>query len=1051
MNRFSAFLFCGLIALGLLCVPAGHDAWAASEEKPKASEAAAEDKDAGPRTIQMITIVSVDVQERDGYTRVVLTPNMPVPMEAERNPEDPSELMITMSSEGLIDMEGLRRKGMKYVYDMQIFSPLGEDVQLKVMIPESARYRFFTIQNRGILDVFKPEDESQLSAAVFAEKRASLQEKLNEVTAAKKKAVGINMEESAAAKEAAPASETAPQQETAQAEAQSQEEPSVPDPLPINENFGENVITLSATEPFGLAAFQRLGYLWVVSDQSNMRIPPEVQGPNANEIGEVEKIEISRGTAYRFAVPENVYVKPEGGRFLWKLRLSGRPQALASASIRKEFIKDGASKLHLTMKDAKNLLRVTDPTVGDDFAVVTVPNAGQRMFKSASFVDVDVIPAYVGAVLVPKSDGIRIEATQSQVTVTRNGGLNIGPAVLAYRNAPPARQNARSELPDTGGDQGKSSLFAFSKWRDYDLNNFSRDITNRRQALAVAGENNKRKLYMETAEFLTSVSLPQEALGYLDLAADAIEKSGLDSAALPEYRALRAVALTGARRFEEALDALDTPVLQKIDEMNFWRSVALAGLGRSEEAYDALPADLNFLKYYPPKLQNSLLMELAELALENDDSDLMQALTNQLQLREGSLTPSQQAGLSFYRGRLAKMNGLPGDVKIMLRRAIESNDPYYATRAELALVQEQLRNEEITPEAAIPRLERIRYAWRGGAIEAETNRELGVAYVRNGELQKGLNLLRAASSLMQDKDAREELSATMVSAFKDIYLDEEMRAQLKPLEALSVYEEFGELLPDDASGDEIIMTITDKLASVELFTRAVDLMREHMETRLPDAKKPLWALKAAALSLRDRKPRQALDILGSVPEQRYMANEATARRYQMLFARAQADMGLTDAAIATLENMGQEDETLLKLKADTAWEGERWGYAADALSRLLAREDISPNEGVTGKQAQMILNAAIAYNLSNNKPALERVRSRYGAAMRSSPLSKSFQVVTRPMRNAVLSDRQSIMSHVFEADMFDDSLKALSALDANGDAPAASEEAASSDAADTDG
>lgn len=1052
------FLFFACVTLSMASLVGGEKyAWASSEhaEDAHAEDAHAEKSEETNKEEDIYTTkpvkVKVDVQERDGFSRIVFLPDFVVNMEAEESDtSDYKGIIIGFSRTGYAELEPTRVQNLKNIYDVQIISRLDEGLDIKILFPKTSKYRFFTIQKRGILDVFAPEDKADLTPEKFTQIRKTFHDKLEELKMhAPTGEHGEEAEHEETSKETHIAKSEKKKEELPQAadvnlkkevKAATHEILTHVDDMPVNAALGDTEITFSSTENFGMAIFERMGYLWAVTDQDDMRLPPVVDGDNVDLIGPAEKVEVDGATAYRFKLPKNAYIQPQGGGFIWKIKISGEPYALPSASIRKEYSKDGDSKLRLTLKNTRSLLRVKDPLIGDDFAVVTVPKASDRLFKSANFVDVDILPAYSGAVLVPKSDGIRIEAGRDNITVSKRNGLNIGPAVLTFnkqkasknKGAPSSISGHKGSdmLAETEIEQGRESIFGFDKWVKQMDAPYYDELQKRRLEVSAKRAAQKRGLLMQMSEFLVANAMPYEAVGYLDMVEDDIKVAGISPNQVPEYTALRAVALIGERHYKEALRVLDTPSMKNLEEMNFWRALALAGEDKIDEAYDVLPEELNFLKSYPLEFRNRLLLELSELALKAGDANLLQSLANQLQLQEGSLNKAQKAGLDFYKGRVAMMNGLPGDVKVMLARAIKADDLYYSTRAELALIKEQIRNEEISAKDAIPRLERIRYAWRGDDIEAEINRMLGETYINNGEQQKGLNILRAASSMMRDKADREKLSNTMVKAFQDIYLDEDSAKDMKPLQAFGIYEEFSELLPSGHNGDKIIMTIVDKLASVELYSRALSLIDEHMDDNLSSAKKPLWTLKAAAFSLLDRKPAKTLEYLSSLPEARFTSTPETAKKYYMLKARALAELKRTDEAIAILDTMPPDDD-VLRLSADTGWDAQRWGYAASALDAILRNTDVDDTQGVGAKVAQLILNTAIAHNLAGNKDRLAQIRAQYSTAMRSSPLFKSFQVVTRPVRDAVLSDKQTIMSHVFEADMFDKSLTDMSAFDAN--------------------
>ncbi len=992
----------------------------AKDEKGAPKEKPKDKADAGPALK-----VKVSISENEDFTRISLSPSVPTTYEFVETPDQKGVLIVNFGRYGLVDLSDLREKTPRYVYDIQISSALRDTLQLKIAFPESSRQRAFLIASRGIIDVFAPTKAEELSKETRKARREALRSELSEQQQEKISIAASQETKDGAAAEAAKAVpqkqvDLRPAKEDATRAAEAKQQQQRIQNAPVNANIRENTITFSSTESFNMAAFERLGYLWAVIDRADMAIPPVVEGPQKDMFENPERIALDGGLAYRFKLPDGVYVQPQGGGFIWKLVVSGRPQALTSAPIRKNFVRDGDSTVSLGIKNARNLLKVSDPTVGDDFAVVTVPKAETRIFQNASFVDIDVIPAFIGAVLVPKSDGIRIEADDDKVTIRRIGGLNVGPAVAVFK----AQPTTRGVQAETKVEQGPQSMFNFAKWGDEKGGTFDARKKDLEIQISESGGQRRRTLLLNKAELLVSHDMAHEALGYLELA----EVADTQITTLPEYKAVKGVAQVASWRYGEALKNFSNPVLQSMGEVKFWQALAHGGLGAYDKAYADLPGDLNFLKAYPPELRNTSLLQLAEIALQNKDSDLLKSITEQLAVDMAVLSGAQKAGLSYYKGRLAMMSGLPGDVKVHLAAAVANGDLYYATRAELALVNEQLRNKEITPEQSLPRLERIRFAWRGDDLELDINKRLGEMYIANGEEQKGMNILRGAAEMAQTRTARNEIINTMSEAFKSLFLKDEGEP-LKPLEALGVYEEFKELLPAGDDGDAIIGTIADKLVSVDLLSRAVSLLEERMGPNLAADKRPRWALKAAAISLLNRKPADAIRLLDKVPASQYEA-AGLGKRAGLIRARALADLKRTREAMAILDELDGNDPEIIGLKADTGWRGQQWGYAATAFNQLLAQDDIQDGKALTTDQARMILNTAIALNLSGDTAGLETLRTRYDAVMRSSPLYKSFQIVTRPIRAAVISDRDTLMSHVFEVDMFGKSLGDISTIKA---------------------
>src|SRR3546814_19059431 len=75
-----------------------------------------------------------------------------------------------------------------------------------------------------------------------------------------------------------------------------------------------------------------------------------------------------------------------------------------------------------------------------------------------------------------------------------------------------------------------------------------------------------------------------------------------------------------------------------------------------------------------------------------------------------------------------------------------SGDRFHGARAEYMLIDLGLQQETIDADEAIERLERLRYAWRGGAFELKVLRRPGELYLAKTDYRKGLCVLRDADT-----------------------------------------------------------------------------------------------------------------------------------------------------------------------------------------------------------------------------------------------------------------------------------------------------------------
>ena len=142
----------------------------------------------------------------------------------------------------------------------------------------------------------------------------------------------------------------------------------------------------------------------------------------------------------------------------------------------------------------------------------------------------------------------------------------------------------------------------------------------------------------------------------------------------------------------------------------------------------------------------------------------------------------------------------------------------------------------------------------------------------------------------------------------------------------------------------------------------------------------------------------------------------------LLKARSLADSGQSQQALFMTEGLDDTDD-VLRLRVDTAWNAGDWVAVSDNLNKLLDREGITLAQPPTTAQAQMILNQAIALNLSNQRQSLQRFASDYDLFMKQTPVYNTFQLVTRPLTVAALADRQSLLDMTSEVDLFSDFLE----------------------------
>lgn len=231
-----------------------------------------------------------------------------------------------------------------------------------------------------------------------------------------------------------------------------------------------HVVTLSFTEPVGLAVFERSESLWIVMDRSDVKVRPELAGPNADLFPSFRRYDLRGGIAFRMPLPPsmNFFVYGEGGGLVWRVVLSPELRKVESATPTASFMRNQTVRggtILWPIKMATKILDVYDPTVGDTLQVITVEQADQRGGTSRSYVDFNSLHSVVGLALVPESDDLSVSITPQGVEVGRPGGLalsrdrDIGLSLMRKGG-----QYDLSARPDPADGGRMSRIFDFDRW-----------------------------------------------------------------------------------------------------------------------------------------------------------------------------------------------------------------------------------------------------------------------------------------------------------------------------------------------------------------------------------------------------------------------------------------------------------------------------------------------------------------------------------------------------------------------------------------------------------
>ena len=964
-----------------------------------------------------------DVTVRSGvhpsYNRLVFdwpkTPSYTVAQEGNR-------LTVTFEKPATADLSFVQQRGLPNIKKIELLSAAGQNLKIGVDIPVGSRFRHFSAGDRMVLDIYNPDGSKPAMTAT------------HEVKEVKKVAVEQPpKEKTTPPKEPEPASVPADTEKSSTPEGTG-DMPAQPvqavETEKLPSGFDSHVITLTSTNAVGVAAFERSGWLWIVVDDPQLSIAPEVAGPQKDSFPEIKRFDLSGGIAFRMELPQGLKVHTEGGGLLWRIVLSPHDQDIKYAMPEREF--DGTSDTRggtilWPISGLRKVLELKDPEMEDTIEIVTVDQSDHAAGPARTFIDLRTLPSFAGIALIPQVDDLAVRMMPEGVAATRTGGL----ALSRDRDVKPVELRAEAEakidndIYAVGDDPAEKQevtpltrIYNFDRWEMGGERALEDNQNVLMSALSYKEGAEEAEDLLTLAKLMLANNRAQEAAGYLRVA----EQEMPDIAKGAEFLAMRGAAEAMSGRYDEAIEDLSDPVLKDFTELGYWKAYTLAGLEDWQQAYEVMPKTYDLLNSYPRQISEPLTLGLAEVALRAADLPTANTLLSTLEPHLENMSPPHHAAWSYLMGEAARQAGDADEAKHYWEPLVNGKDDYYRAKAGLSLTKLQIENNDITSEAAIDRLEGLRYAWRGDELETLINYRLGQMYIQNGDYLKGLSVLRNAAGLYPDSKMGREVTDYMTTTFRDIFMKDGVE-KLAPLEAVSIYDEFKELTPAGAEGDAFVERLAEKLVEVDLLGRAADLLENQVAHRLEGAEKARVATRLAAIRLLDNKPDGALRAL-DVAEETVKAMGGDEKRMQeihVLRARALYKLKKVDAAMAEIENI-KNDPIAPRLRADVAWNAGRWDEAADALNDLILEEDISPSRPLTSYQTDLILNRAIALNLSNNRVALANLRERFGDAMKQTEKAQLFEVVTRPRQLGLLGNRESVSSLISEVDLFGDFL-----------------------------
>ncbi len=770
----------------------------------------------------------------------------------------------------------------------------------------------------------------------------------------------------------------------------------------------EMLLSLDPKMAVGLAAFVRGGYCTIIFDRKiTMSLEELANGAKIKVKAEV--LDLPRNSGYRFAIPNGVFISVGLSGTAWRIMAGrGRVEPYASADLIVQPDYALGARVMLPVSNLPDPVRFNDPVVGDDLIVMPLRQAS-AFGAARRLTDFEVISSSQGLVIKPFHEKVVMRSISDGAEVTADGGLLLSPS---SDTGAQQQSSKRAKL----ASQGKT-LFDFATWRGKPNETFTAARQRLMQTIVDVPEMERNRARLDLARFYFTYGMGNEALSMLFMLARQVP----DLATHADFLALRGAARILADHPAEGLNDLEDPEIGYSPEIELWRAVAAARLRDWKTAEEKFNVAEQVLAAYPEPFHSRFQVLSVESAIamgkDREAAEWLDRMETNPHLDE--VYPA----IRYLRGVMSVKSGRAESAASLWRETARSRDRLYKIRAELALTDLGVATHSITARQAADRLEGLRFAWRGDDLELDILHRLGSFYIEAGDFKSGLAILSQATRLFPNGELTKQIRAEMETAFRNVFSTDAGK-NMPPMEALSLYQEYHDLMPKGAGGDLVGVNLAERLVEVDLLEQAATLLEGLVRTAADPEGKSRMGARLAAIRLLDRNSAAAIAAL-EMSEMQAMPESLREERI-LLRARAISEQDKHEDALALLKN--DNSVAARTLKADITMRAQKWTDAA-AVLRDLAGAPPAAGETLSDEKAQWLVNCAVAMSLSGDTDGLGKLAIDFGAAMAGTQQSDTFRVLTRPEKAVQMRDIAAAQSKMGEVDMFRGFLDKYRSLD----------------------
>lgn len=602
---------------------------------------------------------------------------------------------------------------------------------------------------------------------------------------------------------------------------------------------------------------------------------------------------------------------------------------------------------------ADDIVEFDDPTTNRSFWVLTSEKPF-REINEHKYPEFTLLPSLMGLAFDVESEDLEIDYRRRKVCLSLASGLSVSSRLINEKNA-----------------KAQSIFEGFNV----------KSAPDRIQALYRLTSRENNEILQKNIELIwqyLGLGKVPEAHSLVNL----LHESYPDIALMPTFRALNGVTQLLLNRAGKATELLD--VLTYDPEPKFWYCLAKVSKNEFIDT-DSLHDLAHYKKYYqllPLALQSHFQTLILQAAVLHHEINVLQVYADAKfypsDIFVEQLFKLATAIIILDQGKKTKaIQQLTSLSQNLISKRV-------ATLAAFELIKLEEKEKTIQPTDNLSKLNQLRFSWRGDLLEYSIARHYVTQLTDNKFYAKTLPIFRSLIKYFPDQANHDKLPELMQ---KNLMMFFDQKPEPSLMESLSIFQEFGDLAPNSADGDKIILKATGKLVRLDLYHDALDVLKKYTDKIFKDKdidskRKEMLLYKMAVVELLGKDAKECLKTLAQIETiSNEMSDDIT-----ILKAEALNQTNEFDTAIASLRDTPLQAEK----KGELYFSKERWEEAAASYQKAL---DLV-GEKDKKIQADCVANLALCYALQNDKDKLLMLKETYSSLMDDSKHKNMFKFLT---------------------------------------------------------